>query len=391
MDPEFVAAVARAAAGEQLNVARFCRERGVSRDTFYKYVARFRAEGAGGFTRRSTAPHHRPTALSAAVAEVVLRARKELAEEGLDNGPISIRWRLQAQGHAPLPSRASVYRMLVTHGQITPQPRKRPRIRRRFEYADPNGCWQIDGMEHALADGTTVCIIQILDDHSRLDVGSYAAASENGADTWAALQQAFAGYGLPVNVLSDNGLAFSGKHRGRMVELERHLAQRGVHTIASSVYHPQTCGKNERAHQTLQRWLRARPAASTLAELQHLLEQYRTIYNNRRHQSLNGQTPQQRYDARAKATPPAGRHAVSGRTERPVSATGVIAFAGCSIIIGRRWAGQSAHVYWQGDRVTIMIGDTVTRQLTLNRSRRYQPLTNTNRPQCPETHLSVRS
>jgi integrase-like protein len=230
-------------------------------------------------------------------------------------------------------------------------------------------------MEHYLADSTEVCILQILDDHSRLDVGSYAAVSENGADTWTALQQAFAGHGLPVKVLSDNGLAFSGKHRGRMVELERHLAGHGVTTIASSVYHPQTCGKVERVHQTLQKWLRARPPAADIEELQQLLTQYREVYNNRRHQSLDGQTPQQRYDARDKATPPSGRRTPSGTAQRPVSATGVVAYSGCSIVIGRRWAGQTATVYWQGDRVTIMINDAVARQLTLDRSVRYQPLT----------------
>ena len=217
----------------------------------YKYVTRFRAEGASGFTRRSTAPHHRPSTLGAAVAEAVLRARKELAEAGLDNGPISIRWRLEDTGVTPVPSRASIHRILCAHGQIVPQPRKKPRTRRRFEYADPNGCWQIDGMEHHLADGTKVCILQILDDHSRLDVGSYAADGETTAETWAALQQAFAGYGVPVKLLSDNGLAFTGKHRGWMVELERHLAALGVTSIASTPHHPQTCGKNERLHQHL--------------------------------------------------------------------------------------------------------------------------------------------
>ncbi|MDX3196073.1 leucine zipper domain-containing protein, partial [Streptomyces sp. MN03-5084-2B] len=190
MDPEFVAAVARVAHGEKINVAKFCHEHGLSRDTFYKYVTRFREEGTDGFTRRSTAPHHRPSTLGPVVVEAVLRARKELAETGRDNGPISIRWRLEDTGIIPVPSRASIHRILREHGQIVPQPRKRPRTRRRFEYADPNGCWQIDGMEHHLADGTRVCIIQILDDHSRLDVGTYAATAETTTATWAALQHA---------------------------------------------------------------------------------------------------------------------------------------------------------------------------------------------------------
>jgi transposase-like protein len=73
MDPEFVAAVARVAHGEKINVARFCREHGLSRDTFYRYVTRFRTEGTDGFTRRSTAPHHHPNALGAAVAEAAAK------------------------------------------------------------------------------------------------------------------------------------------------------------------------------------------------------------------------------------------------------------------------------------------------------------------------------
>lgn len=377
MDPEFVAAVARVAGGEKINIARFCREHGVSRGVFYKYVDRFRAEGADGFTRRSTAPFRRPTALPASVAEAVLRARKELDEQGWGNGPISIRWRLEDAGFTPLPSQSTIYRILREHGRIITEPRKAPRTRRRFEYADPNGCWQIDGMEYYLAGGEKVCIIQIIDDHSRLDVGTYAAHSENSTDTWKALQQAFAGYGLPVKVLSDNGLAFSGKHRGRMVELERHLAAAGVETIASSVYHPQTCGKDERAHQTLRKWLATQPPPETLQELQHLLQDFRHQYNNHRHQGIGGQTPQQRFDATVKATS-TGPTTRSGTTHRRVSATGVIAFSGCSIVLGRAWADHTATVYWQGDRITVMINDAIARQLTLDRSVRYQRLTHHN-------------
>lgn len=376
MGPEFVAAVARAATGEKINIAGFCREHGVSRQTFYKYRARFLAEGTAGFTRRSTAPRHHPSAVPPEVVESVLRARKELADAGWDNGPISIRWRLRdTRVVEPVPSRATIYRILRQHGRISPQPQKKPRSRRRFEFADPNGCWQIDGMEYYLATGQKVCILQILDDHSRLDVGTYAADCENTSNTWAALQQAFAGYGLPVRILTDNGLAFSGKHRGHMVELERHLAAKGVAAIAASTYHPQTCGKNERAHQTLTRWLTAHPTATTLQELQQRLDDYRQRYNNRRHQALDGATPQQRYDASAPATTPAEPRV--GVATRRVSDTGVLAFHGYAIGLGRPWANQHATVYWQDTRITIMINNTVVRQLTLN----PQYATNDNQPQ----------
>lgn len=374
MDPEFVAAVARVVAGERINVSRLCRDCHVSRTTFYHYLGRFRLEGVAGLAPRSRAPHTRPSAMPGRVREAVIRTRKELDDEGRDNGPISIGWRLEDDGFEPLPSRSTIYRILRDAGQIVAQPQKAPRSPRRFEFADPNGCWQLDGLDYTLAGGELVCILQILDDHSRLDVCCFAAASENGEDTERAFRRAFAGYGCPVCVLSDNSSAFSGRRRGGMAALERFLAARNITTIAASLAHPQTCGKIERAHQTLQKRLAKQPTAATLAELQDLLDAYRLMYNNRRHQGIDGRTPQQRFNARDKATPLTHPRA-AGRATRPVSATGVVAFDGCSIILGRRWAGATASLYWQGDRVAVMVGDQLARILTLDRTTRYQPAT----------------
>ncbi|MFD4293952.1 integrase core domain-containing protein [Rhodococcus sp. NPDC058532] len=369
MNPDIVAAVAQHTGGTRVNVSRLCREHGISRNTFYTLVNRFRDEGAGAFTTRSTRPHTSPTTTAAHVCEAIVRARKELDDEGLDNGPISIVWRHEDEGLEPVPSRSTVYRVLTDRGLIVPQPRKRPRTRRRFEFAEPNGCWQIDGLEHYLADGSKVCILQVLDDHSRLDVCSYAARAETSADAWAALERAMDGHGIPANLLSDNGLAFSGKHRGSMAEIERNLA-----ALGTSVAHPQTCGKNERAHRTLRKWLSKQPPAATLAQLQVQLDHYREVYNNRRHQGIGGMTPKKRWEATPPAHPVHRKGARSGCVERSVSGTGVVQFDGLVIVIGRRYKNTTAAVYWQGDRVTVMIGDTIARSLTLDRTTRYQKL-----------------
>jgi transposase InsO family protein len=324
------------------------------------------------------------------VGEAVVRARKELADQGWDHGALTIRWRLldiaRSGVHptggpvldlAEVPSRATVHRILVERGQVTPAPRKRPKRGRRFVHPAPNAVWQIDGTDMALADGTQVTVVQIIDDHSRLDVACRAARSENGEDVWAALSAGFAGYGHPACVLSDNGTAFSGKRRRwPLVEMERRLARLGITTIVSSIGHPQTCGKNERAHQTLQRWLAARPVPHSLAELQALLEVYRQGYNHRRHQSLGGDTPHQRFHATDRARPAGPAPRIAGQVTRPVSATGVIRFGGASIGVGRRHAGATAEVFWQGDRVTVLIDDAVAASLTLDRSVRYQRTTN---------------
>jgi transposase InsO family protein len=390
MDPALVAAVARAAAGEKINVTRVCRETGVSRAVFYVKLARFTAEGSAGLAPRSRAPRTRPTSTPDHVGEAVVRARKELADQGWDHGALTIRWRLLDIARngvhptggpvldlAEVPSRATVHRILVERGQVTPQPRKRPKRGRRFVHPAPNAVWQIDGTDMALADGTEVTVVQIIDDHSRLDVACRAARSENGEDVWAALSAGFEAYGHPACVLSDNGTAFSGKRRRwPLVEMERRLARLGITTIVSSVGHPQTCGKNERAHLTLQHWLAARPVPHSLAELQVLLDTYRQGYNHRRHQSLGGDTPHQRFHATDRARPAGPAPRIAGQVTRPVSATGVIRFGGASIGLGRRHAGATAEVFWQGDRITILIDDTVAASLTLDRSVRYQRTTN---------------
>lgn len=390
MDPALVAAVASAAAGEKINVTRVCREAGVARSVFYIKLARFRQQGSAGLAPRSRAPRSRPTSTPAHVGEAAVRARKELADDGWDHGALSIRWRLLDHARsgvhptggpvldlAEIPSRATIHRILIQRGQITPQPRKRPKRGRRFVHPAPNAVWQIDGTDMLLADGTSATVVQIIDDHSRLDVACHAATSENSDAVWQALRSGFAAYGHPACVLSDNGTAFSGKRRRwALVETERRLAQLGITTIVSSIGHPQTCGKNERAHRTLQQWLAARPTPHTLTELQALLDAYRQGYNHRRHQGLEGNTPTQRFYATDRARPAGPAPRIAGHLTRTVSATGVIRFSGTSIGLGRRHAGATAEVFWQGDRLTVLIDDTVAASLTLDRSVRYQRTTN---------------
>lgn len=395
MDPVLVAAVARAAAGQQVNISRVCREAGVSRTVFYRKLERFQQQGSAGLAPQSRAPRSRPTSTPAHVVEAVVRARKELTDDGWDHGPQSIRWRLldiarsgvhPTDGPVPdlgeVPSRATIHRLLTDRGQITPQPQKRPHRGRRFVHPAPNAVWQIDGTSTALADRTRATIVQIIDDHSRLDIACHAATSENSEAVWQALSAGFAAYGHPACVLSDNATAFSGKRRQwPLVDMERRLARLGITTIVSSIGHPQTCGKNERAHQTLQRWLAARPTPHTLGELQSLLEAYRQGYNHRRHQALDGHTPYQRFHATDRARPAGPAPQVAGHLTRTVSATGVIRFSGASIGLGRRHAGATAEVFWQGDRLTVLINDTVVASLTLDRSVRYQQTTNLS-PMC---------
>jgi hypothetical protein len=141
------------------------------------------------------------------------------------------------------------------------------------------------------------------------------------------------------------------------------------------VRHPQTCGKNERVHKTLLRWLNRRPRADDLDQLQTLLDSYRDWYNHRRrHQSLNGLTPQQRWDLADKTRPDGTPIPAPPLITYPtISPRGAIGVDGHEIALAKHWAGATATVFRTGDHVTIFVGPHMVRTLELDRTRRYQP------------------
>ena len=136
-------------------------------------------------------------------------------------------------------------------------------------------------------------ILNIEDDHSRLDLASDARPTTSGEDVLTSFRRAFARHGIPARVLTDNAAVFTGKpRRGGRVALEIELDLLRVQLDHSRAYHPQTCGKVERFHQTQKKWLAAQPPAPTLAALQRQLDRFRRYYNTiRPHRALNRATP----------------------------------------------------------------------------------------------------
>src|SRR5688572_30478698 len=192
MPMKVMAAVVAVAAGERVNVAQVCREAGVSRKSFYKYVARVRVEGTDGLQQRSRRPQRFPRQISPALEDAVVRKRKELADAGLDHGATTIQWHLGRDMTLPgkMPSVATVHRVLVRRGLVLPQPEKRPKSSwRRFEAAAPNEWWQIDYMDWVIATGV-VKIFNIVDDHSRVAARSRAVLEPTTEQAWTTFCQA---------------------------------------------------------------------------------------------------------------------------------------------------------------------------------------------------------
>jgi transposase InsO family protein len=368
---------ATALAGQIDNVSQFCRDQQISRQTFYKFRRRFGAQGLAGLHDRSRRPNSSPGQTPAAVEEAVLRKRKQLLEQGRDHGPQSIVWALE-RDQVAVPARATVWRILTRHGAIIAQPQKRPKsATKRFCFTRPNECWQSDWTQWWLADGTSVAIAGSLDDHSRYLTGLQAGPGQATNElVWSTMLAGIAECGIPAMSLTDNGLVYTGRRFAFEAAFETNLRALGTRTINSTPGHPQTCGKIERFWQTLKKWLRARPAAVTVKQLNALLARFRDFYNHQRpHRALRGATPAEAFATTAKARPAdrplpepvfVSRHTVSERS-------GNLHVAPYRMGVGLRWAGHTCDVVRQGTHIAIFSGTTLIRELTADPNRYHQP------------------
>jgi len=288
-------------------VREVAKAHGVSKSWLYELLARHREGGEEGLGPRSKRPRSSPRRLSSEVEEEIVALRKSLAEEGLDAGAHTIQYHLRGRSGQEVPSVSTIWRVLARRGFVVAQPQKRPRCSYvRFCAELPNERWQADTTHWSLADGSDVEVLNFIDDHSRYLVAARAFGTTKGSDVVDVFQAAAIELGVPASVLTDNGAIFNSESRGGKGALETLLAALGATYKHSRPYHPQTCGKVERFHQTLKRWLAKQPRAATLEQLQAQLDWFRAYYNDLRpHRALGRRTPAQAYGARTKAAPKA--------------------------------------------------------------------------------------
>jgi transposase InsO family protein len=375
-------AVILAVAVEGLTQAEAARRYEVSRSFVSRLLARYRAEGDTAFEPRSRRPRRSPTAIDPGLVERIVNLRVELTSRGLDAGPATIAWHLQAVGVTV--STSTIRRRLVTAGLVTPEPSKRPRSSYlRFEADLPNECWQSDFTHWPLVDGTDTEILTWLDDHSRYALSVTAHRHVTGTIVTTTFLDTAAEQGLPASVLTDNALVYTTRFaggRGGRNQLETTLARTGITQKHSRPNHPTTCGKVERFQQTLKRWLAKQPAAETLAALQAHLDDFVAEYNHRRpHTSLARRTPAVVYALLPKTSPTGGADTHHRLRHDRVDKTGAISLRRAGrmhhIGIGRAHAGTP--VLLLIDDLDIRVINTTSgqllRHLTLDPTRGYQP------------------
>ncbi len=355
---------------------------GISRTWIYVLVGRFRRGGYEALEPRSRRPRSCPHQHGPKVEEAILKMRATLSAAGHDAGAQTIAHHLT--GTVPrVPAVSTIWRILSRHGLITAQPHKRPRSSFiRFAAALPNELWQIDATHWSLADGSAVEILNMIDDHSRLLVAAVAFRTVKAADVVQVFYEAAQAFGYPAALLSDNAAVFSGGSRKGKVLLESELERLGIGCKHSTPYHPQTCGKVERFHQSLKRFLLRQAAPQSLAHLQLQVDTFRAYYNQHRpHRALDGRTPLVAFNARLKARPAVGASAAVHfrvRQDR-VDPNGTVTLRYQSrlrhIPVGRANKHQPVRLLIADDHVRVIREDgSLLRELTIDPRRDYQSL-----------------
>jgi transposase InsO family protein len=345
-------------------VTEVARRYGVTRQSLHNWLRRYRERGMAGLVDRSKRPRSCPHRTPARAELKVIELRRDHPRWG----PRRLAYGLERKGTDPVPSRSSIYRILVRSGLVEPRARRRKRSDyRRWERARPMELWQLDVMEARLADRSAVKILTGVDDHSRFCVLAHAMPRATARPVCEAFAQALRDYGVPQAVLTDNGRVFSGSAARSRHEVlfDRICRENGIRHLLTAVRSPTTTGKVERFHRTLLDELLSTRTFASVAEVQRALDHYVATYNTLRpHQALGMAVPIERFSlAGPQASPLTGAleevqegEAITDQRHdhiRRVDINGRIHFAGARYYAASGLARDSVTVRLVDDEVRI--------------------------------------
>jgi transposase InsO family protein len=290
---EFVALACR----EGANRRELCRRFGIHPKTAYKWLGRWAA--GEDLADRSRRPHSSPRRTALAIEQRILAVRDAHPAWGARK----IAHCLERDGVAS-PTGSVVHGILQRNGRIVSRPGG-PAAQQRFEKPAPNLLWQMDYKGWIkLAGGGRCHPLTIVDDHSRYCVGLQACADERGRTVQGCLEGTFRRHGLPDAFFVDNGGPWGDSSGQRWTRFGVWLLKLGIMVLHSRPYHPQSRGKNERFHRTLDDEVFALKRFRDLAEVQRAFDDWRTIYNlERPHQALDMAVPASRYRPSPRSLP----------------------------------------------------------------------------------------
>ena len=277
---------------EGMNRRILCGETGISPSTLSKWVSRYRADGeeglrAGHTWQRAAGPERLP----APVKEKMVEVKRDEPTWGVKKISQFMQRFLHLPGSAKTVQRKlRSENLLDSHPPRAPKTIKKPRF---FERATPNQMWQSDITQFPHS-GETIYLIGFMDDYSRYMVSLGVFLSQTAENVLETYRRGVAEYGVPVEMLTDNGRQYT-NWRGK-TRFEKELAKDKVHHFRSRPHHPQTLGKIEHFWLTIHTEFLSRARFRTFEEARERIAIWVKYYNHKRpHQGIGGMCPADRY------------------------------------------------------------------------------------------------
>lgn len=333
----------RLAQNEDVNISQLCERFQISRKTGYKWLARFRAQGDSGLSDQSRRPLCSPSRTTDSIEAEILRLRDQHPAWG----GRKLRARLRALKRRNVPCPSTITAILHRHQRID-RDSLSPHAFVRFERAQPNELWQVDFKGHfPTADGRCHPLT-ILDDHSRYCVGLFACDNERSETVQAHFTTLFRCFGRPECILCDNGPPWGTAGADTpWTALAVWLLKVGVRISHGRPLHPQTQGKDERFHRTLNVELIQGREWPDVVTCQKRFDPWRQVYNHERpHEALDMEVPASRYRVSERVFPEVLREWEYDTTDavRKVGIDGTISFRGREVPLGKPFRGERVAV-----------------------------------------------
>ena len=367
---------------------------GVSRQTLHAWLAKYEAGGLEQLGDGSHRPRRCPHQIPAVVEVAVLEARRAHPSWGPRRIAVVINRRLGVGSV----TESSVYRCLRRAGLIEPDGRRRRRREwKRWERGEPNELWQMDTVGgFLLSGGSHAKALTGVDDHSRFCVSARLMARERTQPVCDGLMLAMKAYGVPQQILTDNGRVFTGRFFDPPTEVlfDRICRENGVEHLLTQPRSPTTTGKIERFHRTLRAEFDTSRTFTSLRTAQQALDEWVGYYNTGRpHQAIGDAVPAEKFQLADSTADPAadsnnqparvmvGRGGSQGRREpapatsssgrdgdgwvsRKVGRNGIVCVGWQQVSVGKHRAGSRCDVLVSDQLLQFWIGTELMKTVT---------------------------
>jgi transposase InsO family protein len=277
----------------QKTVEEICQQFGISRQTAYKWRARYRQKQVRGLEDKSRRPLRRAGPITVRWQRRVRRVRQKLPTWGSRK----LRYELQQRfGGRGVPSTAAISRWLRAWGLARGRRRRlRGPVILRAALHVPRRChevWTVDFKGwYRTGDGTCVNPLTVRDLHSRYTLAISLLPNQTVEVTRREFQQLFKKHGVPARIRCDNGAPFGAGGPTKLTRLSAWWTKLGIEVQFIRPGHPGENGSHEHFHRVYKAEVARKPERTVRAQ-QRRSDRWLQKYNVRRpHESLRMRPP----------------------------------------------------------------------------------------------------